>query len=120
MLKKVASIIQDSARAVDCVARYGGEEFCVMLPETPASAALVAAERIRTRIAAEKFPGQQVTVSIGVASLPDNGDTPEAVIAVADEALYQAKREGRNRVVQSRQPAHPVPPPESQRKKAKS
>jgi diguanylate cyclase (GGDEF)-like protein len=119
VLKKVASILRESAREVDCVARYGGEEFCVMLPETPASAALVVAERIRTRIAAEQFPGQKITVSIGVASLPDNGDTPEAVIAVADEALYQAKGEGRNRVVQSRQPAHAPPPPETQRKKTK-
>jgi diguanylate cyclase (GGDEF)-like protein len=120
VLKKVASILRESARAVDCTARYCGEEFCVMLPETPANAARVAAERIRTRIAAEQFPGQQITVSIGMASLPDNGDTPEAVIAVADEALYQAKREGRNRVVQSRQSAHSAPPPESERRKTKS
>lgn len=120
VLKKVASILRDCARTADCVSRYGGEEFCVMLPETTAGAALVVAERIRTRIAAEQFPGQKITVSIGVASLPDNGDTPEAVIAVADEALYQAKGEGRNRVVQSRQSAHAAPPPESQRKKTKS
>jgi two-component system cell cycle response regulator len=99
VLKKVARILQTSAREVDCVARYGGEEFCLMLPETPATGALILAERICERVAAAEFPGQKITLSLGVASLPANGDTPDTVIAAADEALYQAKREGRNRVV---------------------
>ena len=101
VLKKVAGILQTSAREMDCVARYGGEEFCVMLPETSITGASILAERICARIAAAEFPGQKITLSIGVASLPANGDTPDAVIAAADEALYQAKREGRNRVVQA-------------------
>jgi diguanylate cyclase (GGDEF)-like protein len=102
VLKKVARILQASAREVDCVARYGGEEFCLMLPETSATGAAILASRLCERVAAAEFPGQKITVSIGVASLPGNGHTPDAVIAAADEALYQAKREGRNRVVQAR------------------
>jgi diguanylate cyclase (GGDEF)-like protein len=101
VLKTVARILQTSAREMDCVARYGGEEFCLMLPETPATGAAILAERICERVAAAEFPGRKITLSIGVASLPDNGDTPDAVIAAADEALYQAKREGRNCVVTS-------------------
>jgi diguanylate cyclase (GGDEF)-like protein len=101
VLKKVARILQSSAREIDCVGRYGGEEFCVMLPETEAAGAAILAARICEQVAATEFPGRKITLSIGVASLPDNGDTPDAVIAAADEALYQAKHEGRNRVVQA-------------------
>jgi diguanylate cyclase (GGDEF)-like protein len=101
VLKKVAHILEAAVREVDCVARYGGEEFCLMLPETSATGAAILAERICERVAAAEFPGQKITLSLGVASLPDNGDTPDAVIAAADEALYQAKHEGRNRVVQA-------------------
>ena len=101
VLKKVARLLQASVREMDCVARYGGEEFCIMLPETSGAGAAVLASRVCERVAAAEFPGQKITVSIGVASLPGNGDTPDAVIAAADEALYQAKREGRNRVVQA-------------------
>jgi diguanylate cyclase (GGDEF)-like protein len=101
VLKKVARLLQTTTRELDCVARYGGEEFCVMLPETALTGAMILAERICERVAATEFPGQKITLSIGVAALPANGDTPDAVIAAADEALYQAKREGRNRVVQA-------------------
>jgi diguanylate cyclase (GGDEF)-like protein len=99
VLKKVARLLQTSVREVDCVARYGGEEFCIMLPETSATGAAILAARVCERVAATEFPGRKITISIGVASLPGNGDTPDAVIGAADEALYQAKREGRNRVV---------------------
>jgi diguanylate cyclase (GGDEF)-like protein len=77
-----------------------------MLPETSTPGAAILAERICEHVATTEFPGQMITLSIGVASLPANGDTPDAVIAAADEALYQAKREGRNRVVlaQTRRP----------------
>jgi diguanylate cyclase (GGDEF)-like protein len=98
VLQKVAEILRESTRDVDCVSRYGGEEFCVVLPETPGDAAGQIAERIRSRVAAETFSGRKVTVSIGVAAFPANGDTPETVVTAADTALYAAKAQGRNRV----------------------
>jgi diguanylate cyclase (GGDEF)-like protein len=98
VLKRVAQILRESTREVDLAARYGGEEFCVLLPETSGEMALQVAERIRSRMAVEKFPGRQITVSLGIAEFARNGDTAEAVLAAADAALYQAKRAGRDRV----------------------
>lgn len=98
VLSRVAAILREATREVDHVARYGGEEFLVMLPETGMPEALEIAERIRARIADEVFPGRRMTVSIGVAEFPLHGDSPEQVIAAADEALYEAKREGRDKV----------------------
>lgn len=98
VLTRVAAILREATREVDYVARYGGEEFLVMLPETGMTEALEIAERIRTRVAAEAFPGRRMTVSIGVAEFPLHGSKPEQVIAAADEALYEAKGEGRDRV----------------------
>ncbi|MFN2397026.1 MAG: diguanylate cyclase [Gemmatimonadaceae bacterium] len=101
VLKTVAAILRDSTRAVDCVARYGGEEFVVLLPETSMDAALPVAERIRALVEAEDFSGQNITLSIGVAEFPKDAETALSVIAVADEAMYEAKRGGRNQVVQA-------------------
>jgi len=102
VLKKVASIIRECTRNIDCVGRYGGEEFLVILTETSISGALEAAERIRARLAATQFPGRKITLSIGAAEFPKHADVPSSVIAVADSALYEAKREGRDRVVEAR------------------
>ena len=102
VLKRVAAILRDSTRTVDCAARYGGEEFAVIMPETNAEGAIQLAERIRARIAAERFSGKQITLSIGVASFPRDASTPQSVIGVADAALYQAKRDGRDRVVHAK------------------
>ena len=99
VLKKVASILSESIRMTDCVARYGGEEFCVLLTSTKPDEVMPLAERIRAKIESTKFAGRSVTLSIGVAAFPEAGKSPEAVVAAADEALYQAKRDGRNRVV---------------------
>jgi diguanylate cyclase (GGDEF)-like protein len=98
VLTRVATMLREATREVDFVARYGGEEFLVMLPETAMPEAQEIAERIRSRIAEESFSGRRITVSIGVAEFPLHGQTPEQVIAAADEALYEAKREGRDRV----------------------
>jgi diguanylate cyclase (GGDEF)-like protein len=98
VLKKVASILLGSTRAVDCTARYGGEEFAVLLADTVGEGALQVAERIRARVAAEEFAGRKITISIGMAEFPVHGHTAEAVISRADEALYAAKRGGRNRI----------------------
>jgi diguanylate cyclase (GGDEF)-like protein len=109
VLKQVATILRDCTRTVDCAARYGGEEFAVVMPETPAAGALQVAERIRARVAAEEFPGRRITLSIGVAEFPQDAEAPQAVMAVADRALYQAKRGGRDRVVRARQAAKARP-----------
>ena len=98
-LVKMAEILRKTTRGVDCVARYGGEEFVVMLLETTIATAEVVAERIRSHVAAEEFGSGRMTVSIGAAEYPPHGDTPEELIESADAAMYQAKGEGRDRVV---------------------
>lgn len=103
VLQRVAQVLTGALREVDRVGRYGGEEFLALLPETARAQAAEAAERIRERLQAEAFlPAGEpvpVTLSIGVAEFPQDGETPEAVVATADAALYRAKREGRDRVV---------------------
>jgi two-component system, cell cycle response regulator len=104
VLQDFAIRIRKSIRGIDLACRYGGEEFVVVMPETDMAVATMVAERLRRRIASEPFPIQkgartvEVTISIGIAALgPD--DTAAAVIKRADQALYRAKRDGRNRVV---------------------
>jgi diguanylate cyclase (GGDEF)-like protein len=101
VLKKVATILLSSTRSVDCTARYGGEEFAVLLTGTGAEVATEVAERIRARVETEEFAGRRITLSIGIAEFPANGHTADEVISSADEALYAAKRSGRNRVVRA-------------------
>ncbi|MFL5523976.1 MAG: diguanylate cyclase [Gemmatimonadaceae bacterium] len=101
VLQRIADIMRESTRKNDCCARYGGEEFVIVLPDTSATDALDTAEHIRARVAAKKFSGRKMTLSIGVATFPEDADDAEAIIAVADEALYQAKREGRDRTVRA-------------------
>jgi diguanylate cyclase (GGDEF)-like protein len=103
LLRQVANVMQTELRATDVPARYGGDEFIVLLPETPAKGAMEVAERIRTAISARPLAidGRQVvsTVSIGLATFPDDGRTLDALATRADRALYLAKQEGRNKVV---------------------
>lgn len=103
LLKKIGVIFTESLRNVDYASRYGGDEFIVLLPEVEKEKAFEVAERIRGLVAAETLSSDTdrvtVTVSIGVAAFPEHGDTPEAIIARADGALYHAKQNGRNRVV---------------------
>jgi diguanylate cyclase (GGDEF)-like protein len=101
VLKRVANILLSCTRAVDCTARYGGEEFAVLLTDTAGDEALEVAERIRSRVAEGEFPGRKITLSIGMAEFPQDGFTADVVISNADEALYEAKRGGRNRVVRA-------------------
>ena len=102
VLKKVASTLSDGLRQADVLARFGGEEFVVVLPQVTAAAALDSAERIRASVErASIHPGgerKHVTVSIGLAMLPDHGDSAETLLEAADQALYRAKNLGRNRV----------------------
>ena len=103
LLRQVANAIQAELRATDVPARYGGDEFIVLLPETPPKGAVDVAERIRAAIGTRPIAinGHQVksTVSIGLACFPEDGRTLDALAARADRALYQAKQEGRNKVV---------------------
>ncbi len=90
-------------RKTDFLARYGGEEFCCLLPETEVGSAAILAERFRTVIAEQENVFQDarisVTVSLGVAEMKAEYESAETLIKTADEALYTAKRTGRNKVV---------------------
>lgn len=103
LLITVASIFRETVRTMDYAARYGGEEFTIVLPESRPEQARQAAERIRARVEKETAGGEPgtrgVTVSIGVSSFPEHGETPVALIMSADAALYEAKRAGRNQVI---------------------
>jgi diguanylate cyclase (GGDEF)-like protein len=98
-------------RGSDVAARYGGEEFCVVLTETVLDGARTKAERIRAAVEAIDWTAvdarlvRPVTVSIGVATYPDHASTVDALIEAADQALYQAKAAGKNRVAVAATPA---------------
>jgi diguanylate cyclase (GGDEF)-like protein len=101
VLRAVATALRDTVRTGDTVYRYGGEEFVVLLPEQTLTGAEQAAERLRAAIERLGLPhpgGGSVTVSIGVAGLGDGGCAPDALFETADQALYAAKEDGRNRV----------------------
>jgi diguanylate cyclase (GGDEF)-like protein len=120
VLKRVALMLREATRDVDVVARYGGEEFFVLMPETEGDGAADVADRVRARLAGDELAAGAITLSFGVAEFPAHGDTAETLIAVADAALYQAKREGRDRVIiapgaaaRRRRLSRPVSEPES-------
>jgi diguanylate cyclase (GGDEF)-like protein len=104
VLIEVGQILKECTRKVDLVARYGGEEFIVMLPYTTKRGAVALAERIRSKVENQPFefaknqPGGKLTISVGVATYRNDGKTSEEIIKVADQGLYKAKSEGRNRV----------------------
>lgn len=100
VLRRVASVIQQHLREADAAFRYGGEEFLLLLPETGMNTGLQAAEKLRLAVAKDL----DVTVSLGVSSYRA-GATAAGMITEADEALYEAKRQGRNRVVRAKLPA---------------
>ncbi|HEX2216130.1 MAG TPA: PleD family two-component system response regulator [Xanthobacteraceae bacterium] len=105
VLREFAVRVRKSIRGIDLACRYGGEEFVIVMPETDMAVAAMVAERLRRRVAGEPFPiGQsmrpiEVTISIGIAALAGAEDTAAAILKRADQALYRAKRDGRNRVV---------------------
>jgi len=104
VIREFARRILNNVRSVDLVCRYGGEEFVVIMPETDIQVAGTVAERLRERVAGEPFdiPSADsllnVTVSVGIAGIENPIDTPADILRRADEALYRAKRAGRNRV----------------------
>jgi two-component system cell cycle response regulator len=105
VLREFAERLKASIRGIDLACRHGGEEFVVVMPDTDIGVATLVAERIRRRIAGEPFPigrtGKtiEVTISVGIAFRMGPQDTAPAMLKRADDALYRAKRDGRNRVV---------------------
>jgi two-component system cell cycle response regulator len=105
VLREFAKRLGANIRGIDLACRYGGEEFVVVMPETDATFAYAVAERLRksietTPIEISRAPGKlAITISIGIAASEGEGDTAEALLRRADQALYSAKRNGRNRVV---------------------
>jgi diguanylate cyclase (GGDEF)-like protein len=103
-LLELGQLLKEMVREIDVPSRYGGEEFAVILPETDADGAFVVAEKIREAVAAHAFLGEDgerdvhLTVSIGLANFPAHAHDRETLLRQADEALYQAKRNGRDRV----------------------
>jgi diguanylate cyclase (GGDEF)-like protein len=102
-LVEAASVIRGSARETDVVARFGGDEFSLVLPDTGSEGAAAVGERVRERIAEHQFlVGEgldiRLTVSIGVATLPDVAATAEELVKAADTAMYQVKGTGKNGV----------------------
>ena len=105
VLRKIGALLRDSFRQSDTVGRYGGEEFVVILPETDMTAAQQKLESLRESVAstpvelAVRGEKVQVTISAGLATFPQDGEHAAELFAIADERMFQAKREGRNRVV---------------------
>ncbi len=104
LLRKLGEILLKAVRGSDIVARYGGEEFVIMMPATPKKNAAVMGEKLRRYIENFPFPGretqplQKVTISVGIATFPEDGKERPELVQRADEAMYRAKKLGRNSV----------------------
>jgi diguanylate cyclase (GGDEF)-like protein len=107
VLKVLANILKANVREIDIVGRYGGEEFIIILPEADREEAQKIAERIRIKVEEYNFqnkedhlnnPNRKITLSLGVTSYFQESISPQNLIYKVDQALYQAKRKGRNRV----------------------
>ncbi|MCM8800981.1 MAG: sensor domain-containing diguanylate cyclase [Candidatus Omnitrophica bacterium] len=102
ILKELATLIKNQSRKMDYVCRYGGEEFTIILPQTDKKEALLIAERLRQDIEKhvspheEILPYKKLTVSMGVAVFPEDGNSSSELINSSDKALYQAKNKGKN------------------------
>ena len=104
VLKRVAKLLTQAARRTDIVARYGGEEFAVLMEETDREGAFNIAERIRKMVESEPFRCDhgpfKCTLSVGIATFPEDASLKGKLAEAADQALYQAKRSGRNKSLQ--------------------
>ncbi|HCS46793.1 MAG: hypothetical protein A2V45_03140 [Candidatus Aminicenantes bacterium RBG_19FT_COMBO_58_17] len=104
LLEYFSQVITDTIRPSDIAARYGGEEFLVILPETPKDEAQAVAERLLKRISLYPFRVDSrkeevpFTISIGLTTYPEHGESAEELVVLADMALYQAKKDGKNKV----------------------
>ncbi len=102
VLKEIAFLINEAFRKTDMIFRYGGEEFVVILTETDCKNAIIPLERLRKNVEENKFRYEnkelKITISIGVTSILENSQTPWELFDLADKALYEAKRNGRNQI----------------------
>jgi diguanylate cyclase (GGDEF)-like protein len=103
VLRGVAQVVQSCVRKIDLAARYGGEEFAIVLEGTDLHGAMQLAERIRAEVQRQVFQSEKgtfsVTLSLGLATYPQDGKDKKTLIANADQALYHAKHSGRNRAI---------------------
>jgi two-component system, cell cycle response regulator len=103
VLREFSTRLKRNTRGIDLACRLGGEEFVIIMPDTDIARAYQVGERLRANVAAENFPVNpelaiRVTASVGISTLERAEDTPETMFKRADNALYAAKRRGRNRV----------------------
>ncbi len=100
VLRQVSSLFHQQVRKIDVVCRYGGEEFAILLTQTTAQQAFTIAEKLRRQVENFQFPGvpRSITISAGVAAFPTHGRSRDEIVRAADNGLYTAKQEGRNRV----------------------
>jgi diguanylate cyclase (GGDEF)-like protein len=103
VIRGVGEVIQTGVRKIDTAARYGGDEFVVLLPETDPTGAWVLAEKVRIGVTELEIQvagaGIPVSISVGVVNFPDDGQTSDALMISADQAMYASKRAGKNRVM---------------------
>ncbi len=105
VLKTIAELLRSNIRKIDVAARYGGEEFALILTETDKPSAGIVANKIKNLIEHQKFnyeetqPNGKLTISMGVATFPEDAMSPDELVKIADQRLYLAKKAGRNRVV---------------------
>ncbi len=107
-LREMGSLLRTDAREIDIIAKYGGDEFSLILPNTNAEGSIVFAERMLRRVAGHRFhddPQRRLTVSAGIAVYPEDGDSARELLSRADDRLYLAKSEGRDRI------GYPLSPP---------
>lgn len=100
VLRLVGDAIQRTLREADVVGRLGGDEFAVLMPETDGAVALAAANRLAMAIRSTFQGTPSVTISIGIVTAPESGGDPDALLRSADAAMYEAKRGGKDRVIQ--------------------
>jgi diguanylate cyclase (GGDEF)-like protein len=96
-------IVNGTLRTTDLAARYGGEEIVILLPGAASEGARIFSERLRDSMRAEAWPNEPVTASFGTASLDESTPSGRSLIALADRAMYEAKRAGKDRVVDYRE-----------------